>query len=249
MDTKTVNNIHVTCYETDEACLLKPASFLNYAQEIAGNSADSLGFGQELLGPLGQAWILSRMKVEFLEYPAWQDDVKLISWHRGADGLFFIRDFDLEDAKGRTVVRGTSSWVIIDLGERKIVRSEAPCNEDTICRETIFADKEDPKDTVCQKIRAPRGVEPEHMYDHIVRYSDIDKNGHTNNVQYTVWAMDCFDPKFLVANRLKSLEINFNREAMPGETVGIYRIQENENTWYVEGKVDGVQSFIIRFTF
>ena len=249
METKRVNRIHVLCSETDEACLLKPASFLNYAQEIASDSADALGFGQNFLGPLGQAWILSRMKVDFLDYPSWRDDLDLWTWHRGEDGLFFIRDYKLVDGQGNTKIRATSSWVILDLKERKIVRSEAPCNPETICQETVYDDAADHKDTVCQKVRAPRGVEFEHVYDHVVRYSDIDKNGHTNNVQYTVWAMDCFDVRFLVENRLKSLEINFNREAMPGETVELHRYRENEATWYVEGLVDGAQSFIVRFSF
>lgn len=249
METRKIHNIHVVCAETDEACLLKPASFLNYAQEIASDSADSLGFGQEYFGPMGQAWILSRMKVDFLEYPSWRDDLTLASWHRGADGLFFIRDYDLRNAEGRTVIRGTSSWVILDLAERKIVRSDAPYREETICRDTVYSDAGDPKEIVCQKVRAPRDAVFEHVYDHVVRYSDIDKNGHTNNVQYTVWAMDSFDPKFLATNRLRSLEINFNREAMPGETVEIHRCRCDERTWYVEGKVDGVQSFIVRFIF
>jgi len=249
IEKKKITDIHVVCSETDEACLLKPASFLNYAQEIASASADLLGFGQIVLGPLNQAWVLTRMRADFIDYPKWQDDLKLVSWHRGLDGLFFIRDFNLMDQEGRTRVKATSSWVILDLAERKIMKSDLPCNAETICDETVYSEAAEQKDTVCQRVRAPRSLEFEHCFQHVVRYSDIDKNGHTNNVQYTVWAMDCFDPKFLINNRLKTLEINFNKEAMPGETVDLFRAQVDEKTWYVEGKVDGVQSFIVRFEF
>lgn len=248
-DKKLTTDIHVVCSETDEACLLKPASFLNYAQEIAGDSADMLGFGQKVLGPMGCAWVISRMKADFLEYPKWRDDLKLTSWHRGADGLFFVRDYCLADQNGKPMVLGTSSWVILDLNERKIVRSDLPNSEDTVCNETVYVDAEDHKDTVCQRLRLPKDVTMEPCCEHKVSYSDIDRNGHTNNVQYTVWAMDCLDLDFLLHNHVRTLEINFNKEAMPGETVLLSKGTADGKVWWVEGTVGGVQSFISKFTF
>jgi len=246
---KTTNDIHVVCYETDEACLLKPASFMNYAQEIAGDSADNLGFGQNVLSPLNQAWVISRMKVQYLRHPRWKEDLKLISWHRGLDGLFYVRDYDLKDADGNTVVRATSSWIIFDLATRNIVRSEIATCEDSICDDVVFSDAAEHRDTVCQKIRIPKDVEMKPAGSHTVKYSDIDKNGHTNNVMYTVWAMDCLDFDHLIAHPVKEQEINFNREAMVGETVELTSGCTAEGVWYVEGTVGGQQSFVTKFTF
>ena len=251
IDKKMVSDIHVVCYETDVACALKPAAFLNYAQEIAGASADRLGFGQNLLGPINQAWVLSRMKVDFLEYPHWRDDVRLTSWHRGLDGLFYVRDFELTDQSGKTIIMATSSWVILDLAERKIVRSCEGMNEDTVCTETVYRDAADHKDTVCQRLRPSKSVVLEPCAEHKVCYSDIDKNGHTNNVQYTVWAMDTFPMEFHKENHVRTLEINFNREALPGETVVLCKGQDPDDpkVWWIEGTVEGQQSFILKLTF
>ena len=49
---------------------------------------------------------------------------------------------------------------------------------------------------------------------------------------------------------LRELEINFNAEVRPEEVVEIslYRLA-NTNTYYVEGKVEGKNSFIVRLSF
>lgn len=248
MELKKTKNIHIACYESDEACCLKPASFLNYAQEIAGDSADELGFGADVFKPMNQAWIIARMKVEFEKYPHWGEDISLTTWHRGLESLYFLRDFVLKDAKGETLIKATSSWVIFDLSTRRIALSDIPQKDGSICRETVF-DNPTGKEASCGKLRAPRGLELKHCGEHKVAYSDIDKNHHTNNVQYTVWAMDCFEEDFLIQNPLKSLEINFNQEARKGDTVELLWGSEDGRTWFVEGKVGEIQSFILKLVF
>ena len=59
----------IPCYETDEAQLLKPASFMDFAQEAANRHADILGFGYDDLSRTRNLWVLSRMHVRFLRHP------------------------------------------------------------------------------------------------------------------------------------------------------------------------------------
>ena len=44
---KYIEKITVPCYDTDASWLLKPASFMNLAQEAAGRHAVYLGFGYD----------------------------------------------------------------------------------------------------------------------------------------------------------------------------------------------------------
>ena len=98
MIAKTYTNSYtIPCYDTDASWRLKPTSFMNLAQEAAGNHAVLLGFGYDDLIKTNTAWILSRMHIQFVDTPKWRDKVTLTTWHKGLDRLFYLRDFILTD--------------------------------------------------------------------------------------------------------------------------------------------------------
>lgn len=245
MTLKSTRNIHVCTIDTDEARLMRPASFLQYAQDIAGDNADLLGFGYDEMIKDNLAWIISRVKVRFLRHPQWREDVSLVSWNRGPDGPFYIRDYEMYDSEGRKIVESTSSWIVLELSERKIVRTALAENPQTICPEQTI---EGPEGT-CSRLRLPRGLGMTPAGIHKVSYSDLDKNGHTNNVMYVVWAMDALPLELVNRNPVKELEINYSREALAGETVELSTARSEDGAWWVEGRVDGLQSFVVRLTF
>ena len=121
---KFCQDICVPCYHTDASFYLKPAGFMDMAQEIAYWAAHELGFGYDDLHVHHTAWVLSRLHFHFEKLPMWRDEVRLYTWHKGADGLFYLRDFFLQDAAGNCLVTGTSSWVVIDEETRRLVRPE-----------------------------------------------------------------------------------------------------------------------------
>ena len=90
-------------------------------------------------------------------------------------------------------------------------------------------------------------MEAEPAGEHRVAYSDIDLIGHTNNARYAVWAMDCL-PVEEASKTFKDLYINFNKETRAEETVQLFRLQQ-ENGWYVEGRLDGKSCFVVQLTF
>ena len=94
-----IEKLTIPCYDTDAAWRLKPASFMNIAQEAAGRHAVYLGFGYDDLIKSNTAWILSRVHVEFVDTPKWREDITLTTWHKGLHRLFFLRDFLLTDGE------------------------------------------------------------------------------------------------------------------------------------------------------
>ena len=105
---KYTQNFHIPCYNTDAAWRLKPAAFMDLAQEAAGLHAVELGFGYEDLIKNNTAWILSRVNIKFVDTPLWRDDVTLTTWHKGANRLFFLRDFIMTDKDGKERVKATT---------------------------------------------------------------------------------------------------------------------------------------------
>lgn len=238
-------DLTIQCYETDAAWRLKPASFMNFAQEAAGNHAVYLGFGYDELIAKNTAWILSRVHVVFNDIPKWKEDITLTTWHKGLNRLFFLRDFVLTDKEGRERVKATTSWLVLDLATRRLVRDPKLMEDGTVCTDNAI-------ETPADKVQMPKDIEAVHVMDHVVAYSDVDMNGHTNNAMYMQWAMDAVDYDIASTMPVKEFTINFNHETKPGDVVAVYkaRIIEGEGRRvYVEGKVDGQSAFCVEIIF
>ena len=235
----------LTCYETDAAWRLKPASFMNMAQEAAGCHAVELGFGYDDLIASNTAWILSRVRVDFLDTPLWREDMTLTTWHKGLNRLFFLRDFIMTDVNGKERVKATTSWLVMNLETRRLVRDPKLMEDGTICTDNAI-------ETPADKVQMPKDKEPVFVMNHLVSYSDVDTYGHTNNAMYMHWAMDAVDYEISSQRPVKSFTINFNHETKPGDLVAISKVvveQEDERHVFVEGKVGNTSAFCVEICF
>jgi acyl-ACP thioesterase len=236
------SDICLPCYLTDREGILRVSGFMDLAQEIAYWAAEELGFGYTSLHVHHTAWVLSRMHIHFENPAHWRDNVKLYTWHKGANGLFYLRDFDLQDENGYHLVRATSSWVVINEETRRLVRPE-----DLSAKLETMEKVDDSIEEPAPKLILPKDAEPVYAGDHTVAYSDIDIVGHTNNVRYIVWSMDCIPPEE-AARPVKDVFINFNKETTLGEAVSLYRLQIG-STWFVEGRSGGKSCFVAQIDF
>ena len=239
-------NHTIACYEADANQLMRPTAMLDMMQEAANINATALGFGYDELINSNTAWVLSRIHVKFEKLPLWRQEVNLKTWHKGVAKLFYLRDFILSDTEGNTMIKATTSWLIIDMNTRRLVRnSDLATSPDKCNKEDAIAEPAD-------KVVVPVDIEPELVRKHPVTWSEIDTNGHVNNVKYAVWALDAVKPEDIKERPLKELLINYDAEVMPGDTVKIYRtIQESEDglVYYITGKVDDKQNFSLKLIF
>ncbi len=236
----------ISCYEADANKNLRPATMLDWMQEAAGRDATGLGFGYDEMIATNTAWVLSRIRVCFHNYPKWRDTVNLRTWHKGANRIFYLRDFILEDEAGERLVSATTSWLIIDLSSRRMVRNS------TLAENFNNADMGFAIEEQAEKVVLPKGIEPELVNTHKVVWSDIDTNGHVNNVKYVVWAFDVLDYELANGNPVKEILVNYDSEVMPGEEVELYRVRCEEDgnvVRYVTGKVAGKVCFSVKMIF
>lgn len=254
-DNRFSTDITIPCYDTDASFHLKPAAFMDHAQEMAYLAAQALHFGYDDLQKHHTAWVLSRMRMDFLNPPEWTDETTLYTWHKGQDGLFFLRDFemrrkgdaDFQDKSG-VLVACTSSWLVMNVETRRLVRSDEVLNlvpATTQCHDNAIQ-------TPCGKVVMPKNIPAVEVGCHKAEYSDIDVLGHTNNARYVVWAMDSIDYPEVAANRVKSISINFIKETRPEEVVRIFRsdvLTDNGRTYFIEGKIEDKPCFCARIDF
>ena len=235
----------IPCYDTDASWRLKPSSFMDLAQEAAGQHAVYLGFGYDDLIATNTAWILSRVHVEFVDAPKWRENITLRTWHKGLNRLFFLRDFILTDDEGRERVKATTSWLVLNLETRRLVRDPKLMEEGTVCLDNVI-------ETPADKVVMPKDAEPQYVMDHHVAYSDVDMNGHTNNAMYMQWAMDAVDYDIASTRPVKWFTINFNHETKAGDIVALYKVVKEEEDGrhvFVEGKVNDQSAFTVEILF
>lgn len=233
----------ITCYEADANQLMRPTAMLDLMQEAANVNASTLGFGYDEMIDSDIAWVLSRIHVKFIDTPKWRQEVNLKTWHKGVAKLFYLRDFILSDKDNTPMVLATTSWLIIDLNTRRLVRNNDLALSDT---------PEHAIETPADKVVVPVDIEPELVRKHPVTWSEIDTNGHANNVKYAVWALDAVKAEDIKSKPLKEMLINYDAEVMPGDIVKIFRTrQESEEgiIYYITGKVEDKQNFSVKLVF
>ena len=242
---KHIQDFVIPCYSTDASWLLKPAAFMDLAQEAAGLHAVYLGFGYDDLIKKNTAWILSRVNVKFIDTPLWREHMTLTTWHKGFNRLFFLRDFVMTDDQGRERVKATTSWLVLNLETRSMVRDPELVETGTVCTENAV-------ETPADKVRMPRDVEAVPVHEHVIGYSDVDMLGHANNAMYMQWAMDAIDYETASKLPVKEFTINFNHEVKAGEKVTLYRAsveKEDGLHIYIEGRTEAASSFCVEIIF
>ena len=244
MENKLSYRIDIPCYMFDNRSLLRAAAFMDIAQELAVQGSYQLGFADRQLAPYNVVWILARMRVRFNSLPPMYSSATAETWSRGQQGLCHIRDYRLLADNGESLIDSTSSWVLMEKTKRVIVRPNSlgdavDCNP----QNTDFAIEEP-----AERILLPKDYPMEAVGEHRVIYSDLDCNGHTNNAKYTVWAMDCLPGELVRNHNIKDITVNFNHEALFGQTVTLYHALK-DNAHIVEGRCGDTQIFISKLNF
>lgn len=208
-------------------------SFLFYQmQDIAWEHAAVLGFGFDKLKEDQQFWVLSRLRVKIIRRPEWGEDFTLETWSRGADRFYGYRDFYFVDKAGNNIVEATTSWLVLDLKSKKIVQLTDFKNFPTYA-ESVFGEN-------AKKVRAPKS-EDTLQYTPAL-FTEIDINQHFNSGRYLERIINSYDFCFHEKNDLAEFEVNFLKEGMPSDRLGVKKqfIDENNHICSVVRESDGV---------
>ncbi|WP_449355006.1 acyl-[acyl-carrier-protein] thioesterase [Virgibacillus natechei] len=205
-------NYHIDLRDVDFKKKLKLSTLFSYFQEVASLGSASLGAGiDDLANDYGVAWILMRIRVEIGRLPSWDEEITIETWPQEPGKLEFERDYIVRDQDGAPIIRAVSVWVIMDLKERKLKRaSHIALEYPSIMEERAI-------DYKLKKLKSPQVLQT--AYHKVIGYSDIDFNGHLNNSKYVDYMLDCFPLEDHQTHETKAIEVNFNHEALPGETI------------------------------
>ena len=209
---------------------LKLSSLFTYFQDIAGLHAENLGMGMETLYKKHDAlWVLARIRVDIVRYPLWNEEITIDTWPQEPGKIEFTRDFLVKDGQGNILAKAVSTWVIIDIKTRRLKKTKSVyIGYPPIIKERAIH---------CRLGNLKPKGPLEMVYKRTVGYSDIDVNRHLNNSKYIDFIMDCFSLSDHEKYNIKSIEVNYSKEALPGDSITIYKdiSQAYSNLIYIEG--------------
>ena len=230
--------VQVRVADVDKTEQLMVSAAFDMFQNTAVKHAEDLHLGKIDMEKSGLTWVLSRISVFIERRPIFKDHVTIKTWPRGSQKIFAVRDYDMLDANGKSIARGRSGWLIVDLNIRRPQRPEAivsqiPQNEGLNALDYSFESLDSPTDLT--KFGERRAA-----------YTDIDYAGHVNNARYVQWIQDIMEPELLYNARQFRLDINYLSEILPGDNVELWSGQAGRpQTIAVEGRkiIDGQAAF------
>jgi len=221
----------VRSYEVDFNGRVSAPSICNYLQEVAGNHATKLGVAVDKLFKMNMTWVLSRLHVQFIRYPFWREKIHIETWPSGKKGKYATRDFLIYDQNKDILVRGTSSWMVLDL---KTLR---PISLPDFMEDIDSPDRDRAINDQFKKLSVPENPEIEKQFN--VRLNDLDINQHVNNVKYIEWTLASVPLEEWKRKELAALEISYRAETKYGERVSVHTQQNGkQNLHQVLAKKD-----------
>ena len=209
---------------------MRASAYLDIFQTVAAKHATMLGMGFEEMKQKNIAWVVTKIKFDcFVKlYPGMTITAETYPHPKGI--VDYTRDFYLYDENGTLAAKGTSQWVHIDFKERKIVKPSVDFDGQ-------FTDKYAYDNKRIERI-LPLKSAP--VYSHTIQRSELDHNGHTNNIKYTDIAFNSFD---LPARPLKKVIVNFLAETKLNEIVDVSVEKQNDNLYVFSGSKNGESCF------
>lgn len=210
-ETITIRSYH--CDVNRQLTLPKLCSFF---QDVAGNHTVACGVGWEFLQKNKMFWVLSRLRIEIECFPKWHEQIVIRTWSNGLDGLLAIRHFQVLNNEGNEIIKAISSWLMLNSETRRLIKADEFMRDFPINSERLFESN---------LAKLPSLVNQVKFVPLEVLFTETDMNRHMNNVSYIDRIINSFGFNYLLRHQIKNFEINFLKEALPGDFLYVQQQQ------------------------
>lgn len=191
-------------------------ALLNYLQDASTFHSEELGESGKQLLEKNMAWVLSFWQICIDELPETSEAICVKTWPYSTKGLLGLRNFCMENAKGDTIVKANSIWVLIDPRTGRPIRITDEVSSHYPDEPKLDMDYCDRKVTVPEEYEEKDGV--------VVQKYFIDTNNHVNNAKYVMLAEQYLPEDF----RVKEIRVEYKIAAVLGDMM-IPRVTIEEN--------------------
>ncbi|MBR9978175.1 MAG: hypothetical protein KFH87_08810 [Bacteroidetes bacterium] len=200
-------------HDCDTRQRLSVLAMMRYFEDIAILQSDHYEVGLRYYVKERVAWLLNKWDIRIHAYPAFKDDVRVLTQPMAMRRVLANRRYVIEDEQAAPLVEADSQWVFVDLARRRPARIP----ENIFRRYGISEDAE-----VLPTPQMPGVPERADVTRNFhVRKSDIDVNRHVNNIRYVDWAFDALPDELVREQLLRRLLIHYRKEVQYGEQVHV----------------------------
>ncbi len=224
-------------YDCDPQRRLKMSAACKLIADIGDAHYAARGMSHEWLWEHGFVFLVAKVSIQFNRLPGPREQLTLETWERDLKGASFLRDGCIKDAAGAEIIAASSAWMLVNAETWQVRRpSEFPYAQPTgmaaNCPE-------------CRRLKLAEGTP---AGERLVRYSDLDANGHVYNAVYADIAVDALPEEFQ-RREIAAMQINFVHQAVPGDRITLICRILNTNTVIIKGTVGDHDCFLCEFEF
>ena len=219
--------IKTNWHDTDANRCVRPSKIVEYMQETANRQCEDSGLPLDRLrDEHGLAFILGAISLNIKKPLHAYEEIEVRTWCREAKSYIFNRYFEIV-RDGEVVAEAASTWVLIDLNKKTMVRAD---HYDIFDGKFYYDEPIDPA-ALLKKARVPRELEMREVGKRRIVYSDIDYNMHMNNTRYPDMIADHIEELSRAESpmRIKSLSLSYLKESSLGATLSVSRSEIDEN--------------------
>lgn len=186
---------------------LKLSMLLSFAQDVASRHITDLAMPHDTLAEQGMFWAVIRHRVQITRLPMLGENIRVETWPMPSTRVAFPRSVVAYDEAGNEVFRTIALWVLMDVRTRSMI---LPGKSGLIVPGTLRGNELAPPLSL-----AP--VESKRRLSRVVRFSDLDRNGHMNNTRCMEWIDDLLPSMFHETHIPREFTVCYLSEAMEGE--------------------------------
>lgn len=233
---------HLRTSDFDMRSRIFPSAVLDLFQDTAGEHATQLGIGYLDLRDRHLCWMLSRVAYKVIKQPELFTDVTVRTWPIESKRIEFDRDYAVYGKDGELLITGSSQWVILDITDRENPRI-VPARGFEMNIEEYHTERSMEKPF---KRIAPGFETDSEPYFTKSSYTDIDTNGHVNNIRYSCFVLNALD--LPPEEEITFFRIDFIKEIMDGDPIKVtYKRDGDTLLCRGESQADG-EGFHTNFT-
>ena len=190
---------------------LKPSMILYYVQEVAGRHFDVISMDYDALAHRGMIWAIIRQRVQITRIPLRGETIRLETWPMPTTRVAYPRSVVAYDAWGNELFRSISIWVLMDLNTRNMI---LPAKSGIAVAGTLRGNE----------LAVPSALPSKLLGNSRTRsvcFTDLDRNGHTNNTRYLDWIDDLLPSAFHEVHTFREFTVCYLSETREGQELAL----------------------------